>query len=149
MKKTKKTALLLGVGLVSTLMITEVAFAQYSRGYGRARNEIRQDMREIRNSREQLRENQREFQRDRAELRRDIWRGAPRDEIARSRAEVQQSRREVNESRRELRRDQAELNRDMDRYGWYRGSDGYWRRDYGYNNRWERDRGGWWGNWWR
>ena len=149
MQKTKKTALLVGAGLASTLMISQVAFADSPRGYGRARSEIRQDLREIHNSRSELRDDRRELQRDRSELRRDIWRGAPREEIARSRAEVWDSRREVNESRRELNRDRAELNRDMDRYGWYRGSDGDWRRDYGWNNnRWERDRGGWWG-WWR
>jgi chromosome segregation ATPase len=110
-------------------------------------------MREVRQSRSELRGDMRELQRDRAELRRDLRRGAPAAEIARERAEVRQSRQEVNESRRELRKDQAELNRDLEKYGWYRDSDGEWRRrDYGRydNNRWERDRSSWWdwGNWW-
>jgi Skp family chaperone for outer membrane proteins len=155
MKNVKKTAVLLGAGLFSTLMISQSAFAEhYSRGSGRARNEIRQDMREVQKSRTEFRDDVRELQRDRSELRRDRWRDAPASEIARDRAQVRESQREVNQSRQELRRDQAELNRDMDRYGWYRGSDGGWRRDYGwYDNdrwrrdRWERDRDSWW-RWW-
>jgi hypothetical protein len=75
MKNMKKTAVLLGVGLFSTLMMSQTAFAQnYSRGSGRAGNEIRHDMREIRKSRGELRDDVRELQRDRAELQRDRWR---------------------------------------------------------------------------
>lgn len=158
MKNMKKTAVLLGVGLFSTLMVSEAAFANHdSPRNSRARNEIRQDMREINKSRSELRDDVRELQRDRAELRRDMWRDAPQAEIARDRAEVRESQREVNQSRRELQRDRGELNRDLDKYGWYRDSDGEWRRDYSsYDNnrwerdRWERDRNGWWGwrNWW-
>jgi hypothetical protein len=161
MKNMKKTAAVLGVGLFSTVLISEVAFANpYSGRYGRARNEIRQDMREIGKSRSELRDDVRELHRDRTELRRDIWRGASQPEIAQGRAEVRQSQREVNESRRELRSDRVELNRDLEKYGWYRGSDGEWRRDYGrynsrsdygrYDSRWDRGRDSWWGwrNWW-
>jgi hypothetical protein len=153
MKNIKKTAVWLGVGIFSTLMISDAAFANhYGRRNGhRAANEIRQDMREVRQSRSDFRGDMRELQRDRAELRRDLRRGAPAAEIARDRAEVRESRQEVNESRRELRKDQAELNRDLEKYGWYRDSDGEWHRDYGRydNNRWERDRSSWWdwGNW--
>src|SRR5687767_13827522 len=114
MKNVKKTTALLAAGLFSTLMISQTAFAEhYSSRQGRARNEIRQDMREIGKSRAELRGDVRELQRDRGELRRDAWRGAPTEEIARGRAEVRESQREVNESRRELSRDRAELNRDM------------------------------------
>jgi hypothetical protein len=152
MNNIKKAAVILGVGLFSTAVISESAFAEYHSR--RARNEIRQDVRDAHRSRSEFRDNVREFQQDRAELRRDLRRGAPAGEIARGRAEVRESRRDLHDSRREFWRDRAELNRHMDRYGDYGGSYGDWRRrDYGWhdNNRWDRDRSGWWGwrNWWR
>jgi hypothetical protein len=166
MRNIKKTAAVLGVGFFCTLMISEAAWARDSHysgsRFGRARDEIRHDMREVRQSREQLRDSVGELRRDRAELRNDVRRGAPNGEIAQGRAEVRDSRREVFEDRRELARDRAELNRDLEKYGWYRDSDGNWRRDYGWYDRgpdrdywqrdgWERDRYGWWGwsPWWR
>jgi hypothetical protein len=144
----KKTVAWLGVGIFSTLLISDVALADhYGRRGGRPRNEIRQDMREIQKSRSELYDDLAELQRDRAELWRDMRRRAPAAEIARDRAEVRQSQREVYQSQRELLRDQAELNRDLAKYGWYRDSDGEWRRGYygrDNNNRWDRDRYSWW-----
>jgi hypothetical protein len=158
MRNLKKTAVWLGVGLFSTLLVSEAALAAHSRGSNRARDEIRQDMREVRKSRDVYRDDVRELRRDRAELHQDLRRGAPAGEIARDRAELRESRRDVIDSRRELAQDRAELERDLERYEWYRENDGYWRRRYGwYDNdrwgrdRWDRDRYGWWGwrDWWR
>ena len=90
----------------------------------------------------------RELHRDKAELRRDIRRGASREEIARDRAEVRQDIREIWQDRREIRQDHGELRRDLDKYGWnrvpnYNGRYGYASNGYSGSDRWGWDRYRW------
>lgn len=133
------------VGIFSTLVSTELALANHytPRSSARARAEIRSDWAEIRRDRAELDRNIEEFYQSRADLRRALRRGAPPDVVARRRAEVRQDLREIAQSERELARDYQELREDMDKYGWYRRSDGSW---YRYPRSYDRY-GGW--PWWR
>ena len=137
----KGSLLLVGAGLVSVLALAVPSNSQadphgrYSRRSS-ARQEIRQNWREINSDRAELRRDVEEYQRDLNALRRARRQDASPAEIARLRGEVRQGAREIAQDRRELRQDQAELRRDLDKYGYY--NDGY------YGN------GGWsgWNNWW-
>jgi hypothetical protein len=154
----KSSIALLAVGIGSWLTFASPLPAEANH-YGRsryetrreaARQEIRQNWREIQNDRAELRRDVDEYYSDRDALRRAYRRGASPAEIARLRSEVRQGEREIAQDRRELRGDYAELQRDMDRYGYY----GYGNGNYGWygdRGRWERDNGWWnrgnWGNW--
>ena len=124
--------MVIGVVVSAGLLICDAASANsYDRRFynGRARSEIRRDLRELRGDRAELRKDWREFYRDRAELRRDLRNGAPQAEIAQDRAEIRQDLREIFQDRRELRSDRREFFRDLYRTdGWYRDADGDWQR---------------------
>lgn len=132
-----KSALWLGAGFLSALVLSDSAFADGGRSHRAGRGEIRESYREVQRSRAELRKDFDELRRDRAELRSDIRRGAPRHEIARGKAEIRRDWREIEQDRRDLRRDQAELRRDLYKYGY--GNHSY-RRDLNDRNY------GWWGN---
>jgi len=119
---------LVGASLVSALTVAAPNYSQAD-PYGRysryennrrpaARQEIRQDWREIGSDRAELQRDAQEYNRDLDALRRAQRRGASPAEIARLRNEVRQDAREITQDRRELREDYAELRRDMDRYGY-------------------------------
>jgi hypothetical protein len=141
---------LVGAGLVSALSLAAPNYSQ-AEPYGRysryennrrpvARQEIRQDWREIGSDRAELRSDAQEYNRDLDALRRAQRRGSSPAEIVRLRNEVRQDARELTQDRNELRQDYAELRRDVDRYGYYNN----YNYDY-YRN------GSWWGwnnNWW-
>lgn len=138
----------LAAGVVSLLALGAYGTAEADqRGrYGRfehsrrpaARQELRQNRREIQRDRTELRRDMREYHQDRSALQRAHRRGASRAEIGRLRGEVRESRREVAGSRRELREDFAEHRRDLGRFGYGNGG---WQ-----GNRGRRDRNdhGWW-----
>jgi hypothetical protein len=122
----RKILLWLGVGVFSGLLMSQAAFADS--GFYGGRGAIRQERREVRND-------WRELNQDRAELRRDLWHGAPASEVASDRAEIRHDWQELAQDRREL---------------WnYRG----WDRDDGYRyqpySRGWYDRYGWWHPYWR
>jgi hypothetical protein len=141
---------LIGAGLVSALSLAGPNYSQAD-PYGRysryennrrpaARQEIRQDWREIGSDRAELRRDAQEYNSDLDALRRAQRRGASPAEIARTRNELRQDAREITQDRRELREDYAELRRDLDRYSYYNN----YNYDY-YRN------GSWWGwndTWW-
>ena len=144
----KVSIALVGAGLVSTLSLAAPNYSQadpYSR-YSRyesnrrpaARQEIRQDWREIGSDRAELRRDTQEYNRDLDALRRAQRRGASPAEIARLRNEVRQDAREITQDRSELRQDYAELRRDMDRYGYYNYNYDRYRNNswWGWNNDW-------------
>jgi hypothetical protein len=86
-----------------------------ARGYFR-RQEIRNDIKDVRQSRQELREdreqlqkNLNELKRDRAELRRDIRDGASRKEIKQDRREIREDRQKIADSRQEVRQSQQKL----------------------------------------
>lgn len=113
----KKALMWLGVGVFSSLLMSDAAFAH--EGYFGRRAEIRGDRREVRGD-------WRELHRDRAELRHDLRNGAPGAEIAGDRAEIHGDWRELGRDRGELRSDR------WDHDDWYRYRRGWY------------DRYGWW-----
>jgi len=146
---TKISWMVIGVAVSAGLLICDAASANsYDRRFysGRARSDIRGDVRELRGNRVELRKDWREFYRDRAELRRDLRNGAPRAEIAQDRAEIRQDLGEVFQDRREIRSDRREFFRDLYRDGWYRDADGDWHRRPFYRWGWRDsyDYGSWW-----
>jgi hypothetical protein len=109
-----------------------------------ARQQIRENWRDVQNTRAVLRRHLDQYYRDREALQRAHRRGASRGEIARLRARLAASARRVHARRQELRGDYAELRRDLDRFG----HDGW----YDNRGRWNRNDPGWggWGSsgWW-
>lgn len=86
-----------------------------ARGYFR-RQEIRKDVRDVRQAREELRQdqidlqkNRKELARDRAELLKDIRNGASKKEIRQDRREILQDKQKIANSRSEVRQSQNKL----------------------------------------
>jgi seryl-tRNA synthetase len=140
----KRSLVWASMGLVALLLPTEAVLANHltARNSARAKAEIRDNWAEIRKDRSELQRDIEEYHEDRAALNRAIRRGAPPHVIAQRRAEVRADLTEIARDRRELRRDYEELNADMERYGWYRHSDGRWSRYGRYDN--SERRYGWW-----
>jgi hypothetical protein len=146
---TKKISIVLfAAGIVSLLSLAgpnpagadHYGRSRYETRRQAARQEIRQNWREIYNDRAELRRDIQEYGQDREALYRAYRRGASPAEIARLRGEVRESAREVAQDRRELRGDYWELRRDLDRY------------NYSYGNYDRYGSGSWWGwnnsDWW-
>lgn len=119
--KAKKLLISMGVAAGLGLLVGQSAFADFG-----------PRLESIRHERAEIRRDWRELHRDRAELRHDLWRGAPRSEIARDRAELRDDWRELARDRWELRNYR----------GWDRGDRYHYRRGW-------YDRFGWWHPYWR
>jgi len=150
----KSSLILIGVGLVSLSMLAAPSHSYADGRHARrsaARQEVRQNWREIQRDRAELRRDIEEYRRDLNALRRARRQGASPAEIARLREEVRQGAREIAQDRRELREDYAELRRDLERYGYYNRGYSRDRGWWGWNHwgwdhrRWDRDR---WDGYW-
>src|ERR1700693_5454565 len=118
--KTKMLLIWLGVVLSASLFMNDRALADSYRPWfynGRARSEIRGDVRELRGDRAELGKDGRELYRDRAELRRDLRNGAPRPEIAQDSAEIRQDLREILKARRARRGEREDILSDIYKSG--------------------------------